>query len=174
MEGISEEELEFYRRDLDLDDQLNKKKKYLEEKEQDIDKKISNSAISYNREISELRVEVLALKKTIKELEDIRPFIHQKKNTRTELPVETKEERWEKLRGKRGGSKLTDKKIERLLIIYKNSDKVPISKAISKLSITRNTYYRVINLDYAYEKTRDRIRKIATDLDIVLPEKKRV
>ncbi|WP_142447296.1 hypothetical protein [Escherichia coli] len=81
LEKISKEDLEYYRRDLDLNDQLNKKKKYLEEKKQ-----------------------------------------------------------------------------------------IPVSQAISKLAISRSTYYRVINLDYTYEETRNRVRKIADKLEIVLPE----
>lgn len=59
---------------------------------------------------------------------------------------------------------MTDKQIERLLLIYKEKERVPITEAISKLAITRRTYYRVINLNYKYEETRDRIRKIAFDL----------
>jgi ACT domain-containing protein len=57
------------------------------------------------------------------------------------------------------------------LLIYKEKERVPITEAISKLAITRRTYYRVINLNYKYEETRDRITKIAFDLGVVLPEK---
>jgi hypothetical protein len=85
-----------------------------------------------------------------------------------------KENKREELRGKRGGSQLTDKQIERLLLIYKDRKRIPVAQAISKLAISRRTYYRVINLDYTYEETRNRIRKIANKLDIVLPEKKKV
>ena len=162
LEKISKEELEYYRRDLDLDDQLNKKKRYLEEKEHAIDQKINK-----------LNKEVIDLKNTIKELKEIRPFIYQKRREKKELTSEMKEKKREELRGKRGGSQLTDKQIERLLLIYKNRKQIPVAQAISKLAISRRTYYRVINLDYTYEKTRNRIRKIADKLGIVLPEKKK-
>ena len=173
LEKISKEELEYYRRDLDLDDQLNKKKRYLEEKEHAIDQKINNSALVHNRKINKLNKEVIDLKNTIKELKEIRPFIYQKRREKKELTSEMKEKKREELRGKRGGSQLTDKQIERLLLIYKNRKQIPVAQAISKLAISRRTYYRVINLDYTYEKTRNRIRKIADKLGIVLPEKKK-
>lgn len=173
LEKMSKEELEYYRRDLDLDDQLNKKKRYLEEKEHAIDQKINNSALVHNRKINKLNKEVIDLKNTIKELKEIRPFIYQKRREKKELTSEMKEKKREELRGKRGGSQLTDKQIERLLLIYKNRKQIPVAQAISKLAISRRTYYRVINLDYTYEKTRNRIRKIADKLGIVLPEKKK-
>lgn len=173
LEKISKEELEYYRRDLDLDDQLNKKKRYLEGKEHAIDQKINNSALVHNRKINKLNKEVIDLKNTIKELKEIRPFIYQKRREKKELTSEMKEKKREELRGKRGGSQLTDKQIERLLLIYKNRKQIPVARAISKLAISRRTYYRVINLDYTYEKTRNRIRKIADKLGIVLPEKKK-
>lgn len=173
LEKISKEELEYYRRDLDLDDQLNKKKKYLEEKEHAIDQKINHSALVYNKKINRLNMEIIDLKNTIKELKEIRPFIYQKKRKKKELTSEMKEKKREELRGKRGGSQLTDKQIERLLLIYKDRKRIPVAQAISKLAISRRTYYRVINLDYTYEETRNRIRKIANKLDIVLPEKKK-
>lgn len=170
LEKISKEDLEYYRRDLDLNDQLNKKKKYLEEKEHAIDQKISHSALVYNRKINRLNMEIIDLKNTIKEFKEIRPFIYQKRRKKKELTSEMKEKKREELRGKRGGSQLTDKQIERLLLIYKNRKQIPVSQAISKLSISRRTYYRVINLDYTYEETRNRVRKIADKLEIVLPE----
>lgn len=170
LEKISKEDLEYYRRDLDLNDQLNKKKKYLEEKEHAIDQKISHSALVYNRKINRLNMEIIDLKNTIKEFKEIRPFIYQKRRKKKELTSEMKEKKREELRGKRGGSQLTDKQIERLLLIYKNRKQIPVSQAISKLAISRRTYYRVINLDYTYEETRNRVRKIADKLEIVLPE----
>lgn len=170
LEKISKEDLEHYRRDLDLNDQLNKKKKYLEEKEHAIDQKISHSALVYNRKINRLNMEIIDLKNTIKEFKEIRPFIYQKRRKKKELTSEMKEKKREELRGKRGGSQLTDKQIERLLLIYKNRKQIPVSQAISKLAISRRTYYRVINLDYTYEETRNRVRKIADKLEIVLPE----
>ncbi|QCQ11743.1 hypothetical protein [Enterococcus avium] len=168
LEKISKEDLEYYRRDLDLNDQLNKKKKYLEEKEHAIDQKISHSALVYNRKINRLNMEIIDLKNTIKEFKEIRPFIYQKRRKKKELTSEMKEKKREELRGKRGGSQLTDKQIERLLLIYKNRKQIPVSQAISKLAISRRTYYRVINLDYTYEETRNRVRKIADKLEIVL------
>lgn len=170
LEKISKEDLEYYRRDLDLNDQLNKKKKYLEEKEHAFDQKISHSALVYNRKINRLNMEIIDLKNTIKEFKEIRPFIYQKRRKKKELTSEMKEKKREELRGKRGGSQLTDKQIERLLLIYKNRKQIPVSQAISKLAISRRTYYRVINLDYTYEETRNRVRKIADKLEIVLPE----
>lgn len=170
LEKISKEDLEYYRRDLDLNDQFNKKKKYLEEKEHAIDQKISHSALVYNRKINRLNMEIIDLKNTIKEFKEIRPFIYQKRRKKKELTSEMKEKKREELRGKRGGSQLTDKQIERLLLIYKNRKQIPVSQAISKLAISRRTYYRVINLDYTYEETRNRVRKIADKLEIVLPE----
>ena len=170
LEKISKEDLEYYRRDLDLNDQLNKKKKYLEEKEHAIDQKISHSALVYNRKINRLNMEIIDLKNTIKEFKEIRPFIYQKRRKKKELTSEMKEKKREEVRGKRGGSQLTDKQIERLLLIYKNRKQIPVSQAISKLAISRRTYYRVINLDYTYEETRNRVRKIADKLEIVLPE----
>ena len=170
LEKISKEDLEYYRRDLDLNDQLNKKKKYLEEKEHAIDQKISHSALVYNRKINRLNMEIIDLKNTIKEFKEIRPFIYQKRRQKKEVTSEMKEKKREELRGKRGGSQLTDKQIERLLLIYKNRKQIPVSQAISKLAISRRTYYRVINLDYTYEETRNRVRKIADKLEIVLPE----
>ncbi|MDN6005246.1 MAG: hypothetical protein L0I44_16890, partial [Enterococcus sp.] len=113
---------------------------------------------------------IIDLKNTIKELKEIRPFIYQKKRKKKELTSEMKRE---ELRGKRGGSQLTDKQIERLLLIYKDRKRIPVAQAISKLAISRRTYYRVINLDYKYEETRDRIRKIAFDFGVVLLEKGR-
>ncbi|MDB1738999.1 hypothetical protein PMV56_21755 [Enterococcus avium] len=115
LEKISKEDLEYYRRDLDLNDQLNKKKKYLEEKEHAIDQKISHSALVYNRKINRLNMEIIDLKNTIKEFKEIRPFIYQKRRKKKELTSEMKEKKREELRGKRGGSQLTDKQIERLL-----------------------------------------------------------
>ena len=170
LEKISKEDLEYYRRDLDLNDQLNKKKKYLEEKEHAFDQKISHSALVYNRKINRLNMEIIDLKNTIKEFKEIRPFIYQKRRKKKELTSEMKEKKREELRGKRGGSQLTDKQIERLLLIYKDRKRIPVAQAISKLAISRRTYYRVINLDYTYEETRNRVRKIADKLEIVLPE----
>lgn len=146
LEKISKEDLEYYRRDLDLNDQLNKKKKYLEEKEHAFDQKISHSALVYNRKINRLNMEIIDLKNTIKEFKEIRPFIYQKRRKKKELTSEMKEKKREELRGKRGGSQLTDKQIERLLLIYKNRKQIPVSQAISKLAISRRTYYRVLHL----------------------------
>ncbi|WP_445449537.1 hypothetical protein [Enterococcus faecalis] len=165
----SEEEIAFYNRALDLEDQLNRKKKILDLKEYDSDQKIANSAQVYNKKISNLKSEILVQKKKIRELETIKPFFHQKKRTGEGLNPEDKKNTLDSKR--RGGCQLTDKQIERLLLIYKEKERVPITEAISKLAITRRTYYRVINLNYKYEETRDRIRKIAFDLGVVLPEK---
>lgn len=173
-----EEQLEKYCRNIDLDSQSINARKQLELKENDT-YTIENT-ISTDKEVKELlepmykALSVLdevaeSLDDTSEDSKKVWPFIYQKQCNKEELTPELKEERRKELRGKRGGSQLSDKQIERLLLIYKNKDQVPITQAISKLAITRRTYYRVINLDYTYEETRKRIRKIADKLGVVLP-----
>ncbi|WP_438731678.1 hypothetical protein [Enterococcus sp. AZ128] len=173
-----EEQLEKYCRNIDLDSQSINARKQLELKENDT-YTIENT-ISTDKEVKELlepmykALSVLdevaeSLDETSEDSKKVWPFIYQKQCNKEELTPELKEERRKELRGKRGGSQLSDKQIKRLLLIYKNKDQVPITQAISKLAITRRTYYRVINLDYTYEETRKRIRKIADKLGVVLP-----
>lgn len=174
-----EEQLEKYCRNIDLDSQSINARKQLELKENDT-YTIENT-ISTDKEVKELlepmykALSVLdevaeSLDDTSEDSKKVWPFIYQKQCNKEELTPELKEERRKELRGKRGGSQLSDKQIKRLLLIYKNKDRVPVTQAISKLAITRRTYYRVINLDYTYEETRKRIRKIADKLGIVLPK----
>lgn len=73
----------------------------------------------------------------------------------------------------RGGCKLTDKQIERLLLIYAKRGKyadMTLVEAIKSIAQTHRTYYKIIKRDYLSERTRRRIENIAKKLDIVLPE----
>lgn len=190
-----EEQLENYRKNIYLDNQLIKERKQLELNENDTyqidDPVIANKEINESiddlvitdkeiNELSEIYESLLRILSdtdvgledsydTSENLKEMRPFIYQKKRSKEELTSEMKEKRRKDLRGKRGGSQLSDKQIERLLLIYKNRHRVPVSQAINKLAITRRTYYRVINLDYVYEETKNRIRKIADNLGVILP-----
>lgn len=71
----------------------------------------------------------------------------------------------------RGGCKLTDNQIKRLLMIYAKRGKyssMSLNQAIKEISQTKNTYYKVINLDYRSEATRERIKAIARENDIYI------
>lgn len=71
----------------------------------------------------------------------------------------------------RGGCKLTDKQIERLLLIYGKRGKysnMTLNQAIKEVAQTKNTYYKVIKLDYKSQQTRNRIKKIAHKNNITL------
>ncbi|MBU5360891.1 hypothetical protein KQI58_07340 [Enterococcus raffinosus] len=173
-----EEQLKKYRRNIDLDSQFINTRKQLELKENDTyssentnstDKEIKEFFEEMDKILSDLGEASESLDDTSEDSNKVWPFIYQKQRNKEELTPELKERRREELRGKRGGCQLSDKQIERLLLIYKNKDRVPVTQAISKLAITRRTYYRVINLAYTYEETRKRIRKIADKLGVVLP-----
>lgn len=173
-----EEQLKKYRRNIDLDSQFINTRKQLELKENDTyssentnstDKEIKEFFEEMDKILSDWGEASESLDDTSEDSNKVWPFIYQKQRNKEELTPELKERRREELRGKRGGCQLSDKQIERLLLIYKNKDRVPVTQAISKLAITRRTYYRVINLAYTYEETRKRIRKIADKLGVVLP-----
>lgn len=173
-----EEQLKKYRRNIGLDSQFINTRKQLELKENDTysientdstDKEIKEFFEAMDKVLSDLGEVSESLDDNSEDSNKVWPFIYQKQRNKEELTPELKERRREELRGKRGGCQLSDKQIERLLLIYKNKDRVPVTQAISKLAITRRTYYRVINLDYTYEETRKRIRKIADKLGVVLP-----
>ena len=173
-----EEQLKKYRRNIDLDSQFINTRKQLELKENDTyssentnstDKEIKEFLEEMDKILSDLGEASESLDDTSEDSNKVWPFIYQKQRNKEELTPELKERRREELRRKRGGCQLSDKQIERLLLIYKNKDRVPVTQAISKLAITRKTYYRVINLAYTYEETRKRIRKIADKLGVVLP-----
>lgn len=72
----------------------------------------------------------------------------------------------------RGGCSLTDNQIERLLRIFARRGKyaeMSLNQAIASISQTHGTYYKVVKRDYLSAKTRERIKRIAEENDIILP-----
>ncbi|MGM0168706.1 hypothetical protein IGI39_004461 [Enterococcus sp. AZ135] len=72
----------------------------------------------------------------------------------------------------RGGCKLTDLQIERLLLIYAKRGKyarMTLNKALSTIAQTSRTYYKIIKRDYVSMETRNRIKRIADENGITLP-----
>lgn len=74
----------------------------------------------------------------------------------------------------RGGCKLTDHEIERLLMIFAKQGRyanMSLTQAIREVSQTHQTYYRVIKRGYSSEATRLRIEALASKFNIILPER---
>ena len=74
----------------------------------------------------------------------------------------------------RGGCKLTDLEIERLLMIFAKRGRyahMSLTQAIKEVSQTHQTYYRVIKRDYSSHETKLRIENLALKLNIELPER---
>jgi len=72
----------------------------------------------------------------------------------------------------RGGCKLTDLQIKRLLLIYAKRGKyahMTLNKALSTIAQTSRTYYKIIKRDYVSIETRNRIKRIADENGITLP-----
>lgn len=75
---------------------------------------------------------------------------------------------------KRGGCKLTDNEIVRLLKIFAKRGKyanLDLTQAIKEVSQTHQTYYRVVKRNYSSEATNLRIERLALDNYISLPER---
>lgn len=75
---------------------------------------------------------------------------------------------------KRGGCKLTDNTIVRLLKIYAKQGKyahLNLTQAIKEVSQTHQTYYRVVKRGYSSETTNLRIERLALEHNISLPER---
>ncbi|MBS6429862.1 MULTISPECIES: hypothetical protein [Enterococcus] len=119
-----------------------------------------NSLISDNKK---LESQIKALQEEIDHLKRKQP----QPNSENKIIFTVKKEH------PRGGCKLTDKQIERLLLIRAKRGKyadMTLSEAIKSIAQTHRTYYKVVNRDYLSEKTRRRIENIAKKLNIELPE----
>lgn len=132
------------------------------------------------------------LQKKIKELQNSETYLHEQLNKwqqnyidlqETNSQLRKEKEILEKHQLKpfkkednrsRGGCKLTDHEIERLLMIFAKQGRyanMSLTQAIREVSQTHQTYYRVIKRGYSSEATRLRIEALASKLKIILPER---
>lgn len=139
----------------------------------DICKSQKSEVSSYEEELLK-KMELLSI-----ENDELKQSIHQLQKENKQLKTEQQplknEDKVCFIKNKahaRGGCSLTDNQIERLLRIFARRGKyaeMSLNQAIASISQTHGTYYKVVKRDYLSAKTRERIKRIAEENDIILP-----
>jgi len=168
---------------------------YLEKKLNDWKKDyidLQSTTQKLREELDEKKTENCELTKQVEELTDLNNYYEKKllewqeyyvelQKTTSGLRDENKTLKKKQLKSfkkgdnrKRGGCKLTDIEIERLLMIFAKKGKyanISKNRAIQSISQTSQTLNRVIRRDYRSEETKVRIELLAKKNNIELPER---